>query len=62
MSGQNIALLAVLALLVALCFSSGAIARKAAPDSAERQARLSLAIKLGAALVALALYLIVFIS
>ena len=61
MSGQNIALLAVLALLVAGCFSSGVIARKLRPDDRRKQADLNLIIKLVTALIALALYLIVFI-
>ncbi len=60
MSGQNIALLAVLALLVAGCFSSGVIAKKVYPDSMEKRTRLSLGIKMGTALIALALYIIVF--
>ncbi len=61
MSGQNIALLAVLVVLVAVCFSSGLIARKLRPDDAAAQAKTSLFIKLGATLVALALYLVVFL-
>ncbi len=60
MDGQKIALLAVLAVLVAVCFSSGAIARRVKPGDAPAQARLSLIIKLAAALIALAIYLIVF--
>ena len=60
MSGQNIALLGVLALLVAGCFSSGVIAKKIYPAEMEKRTRLSLAIKLGTALVALAIYIIVF--
>ena len=60
MSGQNIALLAVLALLVAGCFSSGVIAKKVYPAEMEKRTRLSLGIKLGTALVALAIYIIVF--
>ncbi len=60
MSGQNIALLAVLALLVAGCFSSGVIAKKVYPGSMEKRTRLSLLIKLITALVALAIYIIVF--
>ena len=61
MSGQNIAMLAVLALLVALCFSSGVIARRVAPGDERRQQRVSLLIKLAAAAVALVLYLAVFL-
>ena len=60
MSGQNIALLAVLALLVAGCFSSGVIAKKVYPAEMEKRTRLSLLIKLITALVALAIYIIVF--
>ena len=61
MSVQNIALLAVLALLVAICFSSGAIARKLKPEDEAAQTRLSLVIKLAAAAVALAIYIAVFV-
>ncbi|MBQ4434778.1 MAG: hypothetical protein II879_01685 [Clostridia bacterium] len=60
MSGQNIALLAVLALLVAGCFSSGMIAKKVYPGNMEKRTRLSLLIKLITALIALAIYIIVF--
>ena len=60
MSGQNIALLAVLALLVAGCFSSGVIAKKVYPAEMEKRTRLSLAIKLATALIALVIYIIVF--
>ena len=61
MSGQSIALLAALALLVAVCFSSGIIARKLRPDDEAGQTRLSLAIKLGAVVIVLALYIVVFV-
>ena len=60
MNGEKIGLLAVLALLVVGCFSSGVIAGKFHPDSAEKRNRLSLAIKICALLIALALYIIVF--
>ena len=62
MSGQNIALLAVLALLVAGCFSSGVIAKRIHPDSAQKRTQLSLAIKMVTALIALALYIVVFMT
>ena len=60
MSGQHIALLAVLALLVVGCFSSGVIAKKIYPADMAKRTRLSLLIKLAAALIALAIYIAVF--
>ena len=62
MSGQNIALLAVLALLVAVCLMSGLISKRLKPDDLQKQTRLNLMIKLAAALTALVIYLIVFIK
>ena len=60
MNGEKIGLLAVLALLVAGCFSSGVIAKKVYPAEMEKRTRLSLGIKLATALIALVIYIIVF--
>ena len=62
MSGQNIALLAVLALLVVGCFTSGVVAKRIYPGNPQKRSQLSLLIKLGTALIALAIYIIVFMT
>ncbi len=62
LASLHLVLHSVLALLVAGCFSSGVIAKKIHPDSAQKRTQLSLAIKMVTALIALALYIVVFMT
>ena len=62
MSFRNIMLLAVLGLLLAVCFLSDKIAPKFGEADEKKLAERSLLIKLAAAAVALIMYLVIFLS
>ena len=62
MSVRNILLLAVLAVLLAVCFLSGKIAERLGEADEKMLAQRSLIIKLTAAALALILYLVTFLS
>ena len=62
MSFRNIMLLAVLGLLLAVCFLSDKIAPKLGEADEKKLAERSLLIKLAAAAVALIMYLVIFLS
>ena len=62
MSVRNILLLAVLGILLAVCFLSNKIAEKMGEADEKKLAERSLIIKLAAAAIALVLYLVTFLS